>query len=331
MAEFSKDDGISARKGQHINLCLNQDSQGSLDAFAGVELPYTALPEMSLDSVSTQTKLFGKTLSQPLIISSMTGGTEHGKKINTHLAQAAESMGVALGVGSQRIALEKPEVVETFTSIRKNAPTAVLIANMGAVQLNYGYNSSHYQAVIDMLQADALYLHINTLQEAIQPGGDTDFSNLLHKIQKVISDVSVPVLIKEVGHGIDARTAQALFDAGAAGIDVAGVGGTSYAWVEAMRAENTDFTKWFKNIGVTTEAAVRAIAPIKQNKLLIASGGIRTPIQGFKARLLGADLYATTQPFLSAALESTEAVEKAIANWQKGLQIVQFVCARPHW
>ncbi len=324
-------DDITSRKGEHIKWCLHEHSQSQGALFESVQLPYRALPEIALKDVSTETSLFGKTLSQPLIISSMTGGTKHGIEINTNLAIAAESEKVALAIGSQRIALEKPEALKTFEVIRKHAPTAFVIANMGAVQLNYGYDESHYRRVVDMVEADALYLHINALQEAVQPGGDTNFRGLIDKIIQLVQKISVPVFVKEVGHGIDLETAQILVGAGVKGIDVAGVGGTSYAWVEAQRARNDDFAEWFKAIGVSTEQAIRDIAPIKQSSLLIASGGIRSPIEGYKAHLLGADLYASTQPFLSAALKSSDAVIAEIKNWQKGLQIAQFVTARENW
>jgi isopentenyl-diphosphate delta-isomerase len=322
---------ITRRKGDHIRLCLDDNSQSHLPLFADVPLPYCALPDCNLDEVSTTVTLFGKTLSQPLIISSMTGGTEHGTTINTNLARAAEATQVALGVGSQRIALEKEEAVATFKAIRQHAPTAFIFANMGAVQLNYGYTIDHYRRVVDMIGADALYLHLNPLQEAIQPGGDTRYKGLANKMTNLIKQIDVPVFIKEVGHGIDTHTAQTLLAAGAAGIDVAGVGGTSYAWVEAQRAHNDSFGEWFKEFGLSTEQAIRDIAAIKGQGLVIASGGIRTPILGYKAHLVGADLYASTQPFLSAALVSTEAVIAAIEQWQQALQIAMFTTNTPKW
>jgi isopentenyl-diphosphate Delta-isomerase len=325
------DDDISARKGDHIRLCLDDASQVDALPFDSITLPYRALPECDLVEVQTGVQLLGKKLTQPLIISSMTGGTEHGVQINTNLARAVESEQVALGVGSQRIGLEKAEAVKSFRLIRANAPTACIFANMGAVQLNYGYGIDHYRRVVDMVQADALYLHINPLQEAIQPHGDTNYAGLTAKIVKLIQAIDVPVFIKEVGHGIDTETAQTLLAAGAAGIDVAGVGGTSYAWVEAQRAHNDDFAAWFKGAGIPTEQAIRDIAPIKGDGLLIASGGIRNPVQGYKAHLLGADLYASTRPFLQAALTSSEAVVQAIRQWQRGLQIALFVTGKTTW
>lgn len=325
---MTKPDDIITRKGDHIRLCLDDNSQSLTEPFAAYQIQYRALPECNLSDVSTQATLLGKKLNQPLVISSMTGGTEHGITINTNLAKAAEQEKVALGVGSQRIALEKPEALKTFAVIRQHAPTAFVFANMGAVQLNYGYNVDHFRKVVDMIAADALYLHINALQEALQPGGDTNYAGLTSKIKQLVKSIGVPVFVKEVGHGIDADTAKALLDAGAAGIDVAGVGGTSYAWVEAQRANNEDYANWFKELGVPTDQAVQAIAPLKKDKLLIASGGIRNPVQGYKALLLGADLYASTRPFLQAAMQSSEAVSAELQKWQNGLQIAMFTSGR---
>jgi isopentenyl-diphosphate delta-isomerase len=333
MTQSQNADDMTSRKGEHIKWCLDENSQSNSEPFAMVQLPYHALPDIDMAEVSTDFTLFGKKLSQPLIISSMTGGTEHGNTINTNLAKAAEACQVALGVGSQRIGLEKPEALETFKLIRKHAPTTFIIANMGAVQLNYGHKPADYQKVVDMVEANALYLHINPLQEAIQPGGDTNFKALLPKIAEVVRAVKVPVLVKEVGHGIDEETAKSLLQIGVQGIDVAGVGGTSYAWVEGKRARNEDYAEWFKQVGVSTEDAVRSIAPLIQNDMavLIASGGVRNPIQGHKAHLLGADMFASTQPFLSAAMESDEAVIAALQKWQKALQISLFVAGQKTW
>ena len=197
---------IVDRKKQHIELAQRDDSQMKELPFSNYRLPYKALPEIDLANVDTTTTLFNKQLSQPLIIASMTGGEAHAKTINTHLAKAAQEAGVAIGVGSQRVALEVKEARASFEIVRKHAPDAVVFANLAGVQLNYGYNISHYQAVVDMVEADALYLHLNPLQEAIQPEGDTDFSGLKDKIADLVSTLKVPVFIKEVGHGLDAET-----------------------------------------------------------------------------------------------------------------------------
>jgi isopentenyl-diphosphate delta-isomerase len=323
---------IQKRKSQHIELAAREESQAGFNPFDAYQLPYVALPECSLDDVSTETTLLKKTLSQPLIIASMTGGSEHARMINTNLAIAAEKHRVALGVGSQRVALENTDAEDTFKLARKYAPTAVLFANMGAVQLNYGRGIEDYQRTVDMIEADALYLHLNPLQEAIQPEGDVDFSGLVKKIEKLVKKVSVPVYVKEVGHGIDKESAKQLIAAGVQGIDVAGVGGTSWAWIEAQRKNSPQFSEWFKEFGIPTDESLQEVASLKKkNVCIIASGGVRSPIDGLKARALGADYYSAAKPFLHAALESAEAVDDLLTTWRRGLQIALFVSGMKGW
>jgi len=263
----------------------------------------------------------------------MTGGSEHGRAINTNLAVAAEQCGIAMGLGSQRIGLEKQDAKDTFELVRKYAPTACIVANMGAVQLNYGHSVDSYRKIVDMVQADALYLHLNPLQEALQPGGDTDFRGLLQKIRRLVAVIGVPVLVKEVGHGISAEVATMLFDIGVAGIDTAGVGGTSYAWVEAERSHNDDFAKWFKELGIPTDESVQAVvgAQTNDNQLIIASGGIRSPLDGLKARALGADVFSAAVPFLAPAMESPEKIIESVENWKQGLRIAMFASGAKNW
>lgn len=324
---------ITSRKGDHIKLCLNPESQGDRSAWERYALPYSALPETSLDAVDTSYKLCGTQLKLPLIVASMTGGSEHGRAINTNLAIAAEATGVAMGLGSQRIGLEKQDALDTFKLVRRHAPNAFILANMGAVQLNYGHGIESYQRVVDMVQANALYLHLNPLQEALQPGGDTDFRGLLDKIHELTAQVNVPVFVKEVGHGISGEVAKALFAAGVAGVDVAGVGGTSYAWVEATRAHNPDFAAWFKGFGMPTDQAVAQVAAARTDRArpIIASGGMRSPLDGLKARALGADLFSAAVPFLRPAMESAEAVVQTIENWHKGLRVAMFAAGVGTW
>lgn len=324
---------IQRRKGDHIRLCLEPGSQATESVFDKYRLPYKALPEMSLDDVDTSYDLLGKKLSMPLIIASMTGGSEHGRTVNTNLAIAAEECGIALGVGSQRIGLEKQDAKDTFELVRKHAPNAFIAANMGAVQLNYGHAIDSYRKVVDMIQADALYLHLNPLQEALQPGGDTDFSNLTEKIRRLVEKVGVPVFVKEVGHGISEDVARTLFEAGVHVVDVAGVGGTSYAWVESQRAGIQDFAQWFKDFGIPTDQAVAqaAKAKTKKSQLVIASGGVRSPLDGLKSHALGADLFSAAVPFLAPAMKSPEDLIDTIENWKKGLAIALFAAGAKNW
>lgn len=322
---------IENRKQAHIDLCLDPNSQGDSALFSEYTLPYRALPELNLTEVSTATRLFNKVLQQPLILASMTGGTQHAGTINKNLAIAAEACGVAMGVGSQRIALEKEEAKASFALVRKHAPTAFLFANMGVVQLNYGHTINDYQRIVDMIQADALYLHINPLQEALQPEGDTNFSGLLDKIAELVKKVNVPVFAKEVGHGIDPITAQALIDRGVKGLDTAGVGGTSYAWVEATRAKNPDYQNWFKDFGYRTDWLIKEYQNLTGDFITIMSGGVRTPIEALKARTFGADFYSLAQPILTPALESEIAVINYIKNFEQALKIAMYVCGCKSW
>lgn len=333
MSKSNNLNDIQTRKGDHIRLCLDPGSQAEASVFDKYTLPYNALPEMSLENVDTSLKLLDKKLKTPIMIASMTGGSEHGRSINTNLAIAAEECGVAMGLGSQRIGLEKQDAKDTFELVRKHAPNAFIAANMGAVQLNYGHGIDSYRRVVDMVQADALYLHLNPLQEALQPGGDTNWNGLLNKIQKLVDGVGVPVFVKEVGHGISGKIAKILFEIGVKAIDVAGVGGTSYAWVEAQRSHNDDFANWFKTFGIPTDQSVIQCNQARQNKdqLIIASGGVRSPLDGLKCRVLGADLFSAATPFLKPAMESPEATIETIKNWQKGLQIAMFAAGTKNW
>lgn len=332
MSKSQNSADITARKGEHIRLCQDPGSQIDGSAFAKYRLPYVALPERALEDVDTSYELLGKTLRMPLVIGSMTGGSEHGRAINTNLALAAEQCGVALALGSQRIGLEQQDAQDTFALARRHAPHAFLIANMGAVQLNYGHGVDSYRRVVDMIEADALYLHLNPLQEALQPGGDTDFRGLLGKIRELVRTVGIPVFVKEVGHGISGAVAHELFVAGVTAVDVAGASGTSYAWVEAQRAHNDDFADWFKEFGIPTDQAVIEAAMARtEQQLVVASGGVRSPLDGLKAHVLGADLFSAAMPFLAPAIESPEATITAVQNWQRGLQIALFAAGAQDW
>ncbi len=322
---------IQQRKQEHLELAMNEDSQNGFELFSDVKLTIKSLPEIDLEEVDTSVMLLGKKLSQPLIIGSMTGGSEHGLVINANLATAAEKCKVALGVGSQRAALEKPEVKKTFSVVRKFAPKTVIMANMGVVQLNYGRTIEDYKAVVDMVEADGLYLHINPIQEAIQPEGDTNWKNLISKIEILIKKIGVPVWAKEVGCGIDDGTVKILINMGVAGIDVAGVGGTSWTWIEGKRANNINLTGWFKDFGYRTDELISTLAIIKGKAKLVASGGMRNPIQGLKAHILGADYYSAARPFLEPAIRGSEEVIKSLNDWERGLKIAMFGCGMKKW
>ncbi|MEO0987119.1 MAG: type 2 isopentenyl-diphosphate Delta-isomerase [Cyanobacteria bacterium J06639_14] len=301
-----------SRKADHIRVCLEQDVQ-CRSVTTGLEryrFSHCCLPELDWEDLDLTTTFLGKPLQAPLLISSMTGGTEQAHIINRRLAIVAQQYGLAMGVGSQRVAVEMPEVAPTF-AIRRYAPDCLLFANLGAVQLNYGYGVKECQQAIDVLEADALILHLNALQESVQTRGDRNFKGLLSKIETLCQRLSVPVIAKEVGNGISAAMAQRLLAAGVTAIDVAGAGGTSWAKVEGGRATDVRqrrLGQTFADWGLPTAdciTQVRAIAPAAP---LIASGGIRNGLEVAKALALGADLVGLAHPFLVAANHSEESL-----------------------
>ncbi|MEH1872650.1 type 2 isopentenyl-diphosphate Delta-isomerase [Nostoc sp.] len=300
------------RKADHIRICLEEDVQ-SHQITNGLEryrFIHSCLPELNYNDIDISTTFLGKPLGAPLLISSMTGGTEQAAIINQRLAQVAQHYKIAMGVGSQRVAVEKPQVADTF-AVRKYAPDVLLFANLGAVQLNYKYGLDECLRVVDILEADALILHINPLQECIQPKGDTNFRGLLDKISDLCNKLPVPVIAKEVGNGISAAIANKLIAAGVAAIDVAGAGGTSWAKVESERAENPlqrRLGRTFADWGLPTAECITTIRANAQDVPLIASGGLRHGLDIAAAIALGADIAGLAMPFLQAAATSETAV-----------------------
>lgn len=300
------------RKADHIRICLEEDVQ-SHQITNGLEryrFTHSCLPELNHSDIDISTTFLGKHLGAPLLISSMTGGTEQAAIINQRLAQVAQHYKIAMGVGSQRVAVEKPQVADTF-AVRKYAPDVLLFANLGAVQLNYKYGLDECLRVVDILEADALILHINPLQECIQPKGDTNFRGLIDKISDLCNKMPVPVIAKEVGNGISAAIANKLLASGVAAIDVAGAGGTSWAKVESERAENPlqrRLGRTFADWGLPTAECITTIRAIAPNVPLIASGGLRHGLDIAAAIALGADIAGLAMPFLQAAATSETAV-----------------------
>ncbi|HBE17372.1 MAG TPA: type 2 isopentenyl-diphosphate Delta-isomerase [Cyanobacteria bacterium UBA11149] len=301
-----------ARKADHIRICLQEDVQcrAVTNGLENYRFIHSCLPEIDRSEIDITTPFLGKIMGAPLLISSMTGGTEEAKKINFRLAEIAQTYKLAMGVGSQRVAVEKPEVANTF-AVRSHAPDILLFANLGAVQLNYTYGLEQCLRVVDTLAADALILHLNPLQESIQTHGDTNFRGLLDKIAKLCSKLPIPVIVKEVGNGISAVMAHKLLEAGVTAIDVAGAGGTSWAKVESQRAVNPMQRKLgqtFADWGLPTAECIITIRENFPNVPLIASGGLRNGLEVAKAIALGADIAGLAFPFLQAAAESTTAV-----------------------
>jgi isopentenyl-diphosphate delta-isomerase len=315
------------RKADHLRICLEDDVQfGLSNGLDRYRFAHSCLPELNLNEVDLRTKFLGKTLKAPLLISSMTGGTEQAKTINSRLAVAAQQHGLAMGVGSQRIAVENPTVAHTF-AMRSLAPDVLLFANLGAVQLNYTYGLEQCLRVVDILEADALILHLNPLQECIQPHGDTNFKGLLAKIEQLCQQIDVPVIAKEVGNGISQEMATRLIEAGVNVVDVAGAGGTSWAKVESERAENNlqrRLGRTFADWGISTADCIVQIREQYPDLPLIASGGLRNGLEAAKAIALGADLAGLAFPFLQAAAESEAAIDELIELLITELKTVLF-------
>jgi isopentenyl-diphosphate delta-isomerase len=305
------------RKKEHLELCLDPTSVTGrfgtgLDRYRFI---HNALPDLDIDEIDVSANFLGKRLQAPILISSMTGGFELARQVNRNLAAAAQTLGLAMGVGSQRVAIEEPSVADSF-EVRDVAPDVLLLANLGAVQLNYGYTVDHCRRAVEMIGADGLILHLNVLQEAAQPEGNRNFKGLGEKIAAVCRQLEVPVVAKEVGSGISAEVAVRLKQAGVQAIDVAGRGGTSWYAVEAQRAARqgkpaeTTFADW----GIPTEEALIAVRQAVPDLQIVASGGIRTGLDIAKCIALGADMTAFGQPLLAAALESPEKVVEFIAG-----------------
>jgi isopentenyl-diphosphate Delta-isomerase len=322
-----------ARKADHLKICLDENVQCSevthgLDRY---RFTHTCLPEIDFSDIRLTTHFLGKSLGAPLLISSMTGGTELARLINQRLATVAQHYQIAMGVGSQRVALENPSLAKTF-SVRSQAPDILLLANVGAVQLNYGYGVAECQRMVDLLEADALILHINPLQECVQTGGDTNFRGLLAKITQLCQALPVPVIAKEVGNGISAPIAQQLIQAGVAAIDVAGAGGTSWAKVESERATDARqrrLGQTFADWGLPTADCITAIRSVNRQIPLIASGGLRNGLEVAKAIALGADLAGLAWPFLQAAHDSEQSLYALVDVLIAEISTVLFCTGNP--
>ncbi len=308
------------RKREHLDAIAQDPAIERGDSgFAAIRLMHRALPEIALDDIDTRCEFLGKTLRLPLLISSMTGGDDPEiRRINHNLAQAAEQSGVALAVGSQRVQFTNPAAEASFR-LRDAAPSAVLIANLGAVQLNYGFTAEHCRRAVETLAADGLYLHLNPLQEAVQPEGDTNFAGLAAKIAAVVRELPVPVLLKEVGNGLSPADIARGKQAGIRHFDLAGRGGTSWSRIEHHRRRDPADTLGltFQDWGLTTVEALRLNRAAHPDITLIASGGIRNGIDMAKAILLGAELCGIAAPFLAAAQDSAAAVIAAIIRLER--------------
>jgi isopentenyl-diphosphate delta-isomerase len=325
---------IENRKSEHLRVCIEEDVEFQ-QLTSGLEkyrFTHCCLPELDRSDIELGTTFLGKSLKAPILISSMTGGTELAHLVNTRLATVAQRYGLAMGVGSQRIALEQPELAPTF-AVRSLAPDILLLANLGAVQLNYGCGLEDCLKLVELLEADALILHLNPLQELVQSGGDSNFKGLLAKIQQICAQLPVPVIAKEVGNGISAPMAKQLIEAGVAAIDVAGAGGTSWAKVESQRAKDNrqrHLGQVFADWGLPTAECITTIRSLNSTIPLIASGGLKNGLDLAKSIALGADLGGLARPFLVAAIESEAAVDELVKFLIAELEIVLFCTGNPN-
>ena len=320
---------IDQRKADHIKINLEQDVRSALTTgLENYHFIHEALPELDLNRIETSLSLFGKRLAAPILISSMTGGTAEAETINLRLADAAQTCSIAMGVGSQRAAIEHPEQAKTF-QVRRVAPDILLFANLGAVQLNYSYGIDHCRRAVDMIQADALILHLNPLQEAVQDAGDTNFSGLAKKIEEICKKIEVPVIAKEVGWGISERTAKLLSECGVSAIDVAGAGGTSWSQVEMHRAPD-EFTRQlaatFVGWGIPTSDSILNVKKAVPGMIIFASGGLKDGLDIAKCIALGAILGGMAGQFLKAAAVSTEKAVEMMKLTKRQIEVTMFAC-----
>ncbi len=310
---------ISDRKLEHLLICENYDVEfkDKTTGFEDIELIHNVLPEIDKNEIDLSTSVFGKKLDSPLFITAITGGHPAAKEVNRQLAIAAENNGIALGVGSQRAACEHPELADTYSVVRENAPDCLLVGNIGAPQLNLA------QKAVEILDADILAIHLNPLQESIQPEGDLDARGYTDLIEKITDTVDIPVLAKETGCGISAESAKTLVEAGVDFIDIEGAGGTSWAAVETYRADDRYLGEIFWDWGIPTAISTVEVTNAV-NVPVISSGGIRTGLEAAKAIALGADAVGMALPFLKNSA-SQEALNTFINRFNDSLRIAMFL------
>jgi isopentenyl-diphosphate delta-isomerase len=317
----------SKRKNEHIQIVLHESVNSSVsNGLEKYQFEHHALPEIDFAEVEIKTSFFNHELQSPLLISSMTGGSKEAAQVNRVLAKVAQDAGIALGVGSQRAGLEDPEKMASFV-VRDVAPDILLFSNLGAVQLNYAYTTEQCQRAVEAIQADALILHLNPLQEALQPEGNTNFHGLLKKIEIICRKLTVPVMVKEVGWGISSKVAQQLASAGVLAIDVAGAGGTSWSEVEKFRIKDEirrKVAEGFKDWGIPTAESILQVKEGVPSMKIIASGGLTNGIEVAKSMALGASIAGMASRFIKAAFISEEETQNLISEINLQLKICMF-------
>ena len=314
----------SKRKDDHIRIVREKDVESGGAGFEDIVLTHNALPEINKEEIDTSCELLGNELKIPLLIDSMTGGNEQGKEINRNLAAAAEECGIGMGVGSQRAALEDESLEETYSVVREVAPSAFIYGNIGVVQLKK-YNMEKIERSVEMIDADALAVHLNFIQEAVQPEGDVNARGCLEAIKNVKESLSVPIMVKETGCGISQDLAEKLDNVGVDIINVGGKGGTSWPYIESYRASANENHKkakvgeTFKDWGIPTAVSTHVSSEV--HPCVIASGGIRTGLDIAKSLALGANAAAAATPFLEPGLKGKKEVINEIERMKEELEV----------
>jgi isopentenyl-diphosphate delta-isomerase len=315
----------SSRKRDHLIICCEKDVETGDAGFGDVRLVHNALPECDMDAIDIRTEFLGATLGSPLFIAAMTGGHPDTLEVNRRLARAAERYNLGMGVGSQRAALENPELEESFVVVREEAPHAFLCANLGIIQLR-DHGIEWAERAVEMIDAQAIAIHINSLQEAIQPEGDHNTEGCLEALRHLCKELNHPVIVKETGSGISAETARVIWGAGASAIDIGGYGGTSWAKVECLRTEDpglADLGKAFLSWGIPTMVSLCEVRTT--GGPIIATGGLRSGIDIAKTIALGADLGGMALPLLQPAMKSDEALFAAVETIHRELEVAMFL------
>lgn len=322
---------MQERKFKHLEACLREDSQyqSVTTGLEKVAWPYRALPELNLNDIDLRCTFLGKPLSAPILIGAMTGGTEHAARINRNLALAAQELGIGMMLGSQRVMLEHPEASYSF-QVREHAPDILLIGNLGVAQFLKGYTTSHIIKAIGAVRADALALHTNPLQEALQVGGDTNFQGVTQVMQELVKKSWFPIVLKEVGHGIGKTTAEQIQHIPFAAVDVAGAGGTSWARVEDLVAHGKVTQPDLCEIGIPTAQALQETRSVLPHMPLIASGGIRSGLDVAKCLMMGAQVCAIARPLVEPALQGPDAVLMYLLKIIQQLKTALFVAGISH-
>lgn len=319
---------LSDRKNEHLDIVLTgKAGSRAKTGFDEVAFAHSALPELDLDAIDLTTHFLGKQINAPLLVSSMTGGPARAAAINENLAIACQQLRVPLAVGSQRVAIESRELAGLGSELRRHAPDIPLLGNFGAAQLNLGFGIDEARRAVDMIGADALIIHLNPLQEAVQPEGNRNWRGLLARIEDLAQGLGVPLVVKEVGSGISGVIARRLVDAGVAVIDVAGAGGTSWAAVEAERArtpEQKAVARAFVDWGQPTAHAIAEVRAACPDSVIVGSGGVRDGLDAAKAIRLGADIVGQAAGILDAATRSPEAVIAHLSVTMAQLRIACF-------